>query len=133
MSNSKKEIDLKELKQKLTALNNSRTEYIFQLVHGKPMIHGLAHDVFRKCGKKNCRCAKGSLHGPYPALSINKKGKQKIVMIRKADMSVTVKKSERFRYFQKTLARIRRINKEIDSLLIETRNSTSTDYVDDDS
>ena len=133
MSDSKKEIDLKELKQKLTALNNSRTEYIFHLVHGKPMIHGLAHEVFRKCGKKNCRCAKGSLHGPYPALSINKKGKQIIKMVRKTDMSSVLKQSERFRYFQQTLARIRKINKEIDGLLTEIRNSTSTDYEQGDS
>ena len=105
-----------DYKRKLSALNMERTKCIFSLLQDKPMVHGLPHDVFRKCGKPNCKCVRGSLHGPYPAISVNKDGKQKMVMIKKADFAV-LKKSKRYKYYQRTLARIRKINREIDELL----------------
>lgn len=31
----------------------------------RKIIGGSVHRQFKKCGKSNCRCAKGKLHGPY--------------------------------------------------------------------
>lgn len=128
MNASSKYPGLKKLKQKLADLNNLRTEYILQLASAGPMIHGLAYGVFKKCGKKNCKCASGRLHGPYPALSVNKNGMQKIMMIKKDDVSKVLEKSERFRHFQQTRTRIRRINREIDELLEKIKNLNISDY-----
>ncbi len=116
------------LRKKLSHLNALRTKYIFSLVRGKSMIHGLPHEVLRKCGKINCRCSRGNLHGPYPALSVNKNGKQKIVIIKKADAVLILKKSKRYKYFQQTLAKIRKINKEIDELLEQIKIDTTGMY-----
>jgi len=120
--------DISLITKKISVLNQLRTGYIFNLVHGKPMVHGSSHDVFRRCGKKNCRCAEGKLHGPFPALSVNKNGKKKIVMIKKSDGPLILKESKRYRYFQNTLSKIRRINKEIDLLLSEVKIKTIRDY-----
>jgi len=114
--------------KKVDALNKQRTKYIFSLVHGKPMLHGMPHEVFRKCGKKTCRCAEGKLHGPYNALSVNVPGKKKIVMIKKKDISIVLKEARRYHYFQKKLSSIRKINKEIDALLIELRKERTKEY-----
>ncbi|MBI5098974.1 MAG: hypothetical protein HZB30_07010 [Nitrospirae bacterium] len=112
----------------LSKLNMQRTNYIFSLVHGKSLVHGLPHKVFRKCGKNNCKCKRGELHGPYYALSVNKDGKKKIVMIKKADHRLILKEAGRYQYYQKKLAHIRKINKEIDVLLEKLKFITTKYY-----
>lgn len=123
-----KKIDISAVRQKLSILNKQRERYIFSLVHGRPLVHGLPHNVFRKCGKSNCKCVRGQRHGPYPALSVNKEGRQKIVMIKKADVRRVLEEAGRYKYFQETLAKIRRINKEIDELLEKVKWSTVRSY-----
>lgn len=123
-----KKIDISAIRQRLYQLNRQRTKCIFKLLHGKPMVHGLPHKVFRRCGKNNCKCAKGELHGPYHALSVNKDGKQRIVMIKKADVIAIWEEANRYRGYQEALANIRRINKEINELLEEVKSATTRSY-----
>ena len=92
------------------------------------MVFGLPLEVYRKCGKANCKCNQGKRHGPYPALSVNKGGKQKIVMVKKKDAAIVIKQSKRYRYFQQTLAKIRRINREINEVLEELKADVIGDY-----
>jgi len=124
----KKKIDISVVRQKLSILNKRRTKYIFSLVHGRAMVHGLPHEVFRRCGKSNCRCATGQRHGPYPALSVNKDGRQRIVMVKRDDAVVILEQARRYRHYQETLATIRRINKEIDELLEKIKSATTGSY-----
>lgn len=128
MEGIKEKIKISVVRQKLFILNKKRTGYIFKLVHGKAMVHGLPHKVFRKCGKANCRCARKMLHGPYMALSVNKDGRQRIVMIKKVDMAVILGEANRYKEYQETLAKIRKINKEIDVLLEEVKLKTVRSY-----
>jgi len=128
MKNTGKKTDKKALLKKLSLLNDQRTRDIFSLVQKKPMIHGLPHEVYRKCGKPNCKCARGELHGPYNALSVNKNGGHKIVMVKQADNGSIMKQSKRYQYFQQTLARIRKINKEIDETLEEIKAAATGSY-----
>lgn len=128
MREVKKKINISAIRQKLSILNKQRTGYIFSLVHGRTMVHGLHHEVFRRCGKSNCKCARGQQHGPYPALSVNKDGKQRIVMIKKADTVVILEQADRYKHYQETLAKIRRINKEIDELLEKVKLLTTRSY-----
>ena len=121
-------IDIKTIGKTLSDLNQLRTKYIFSLLQGKSMIHGLPHFIYRKCGKKNCKCAKGNRHGPYAALSINKNGKQRIAIIRKSDTYPVMKEAKRYRYFQETLSKIRKINREIDTLLEKVKVETTYEY-----
>jgi hypothetical protein len=113
-------LDIKTVMKTLSDLNQLRTKYIFSLLHGKDMVHGLP----------NCKCTKGNRHGPYAALSINKHGKQKISLIRKADTLPVMKKARRYRYYQKTLSKIRKINRAIDRLLENIKAETTNEYQD---
>ena len=123
-----KKIGKKALLKKISLLNDQRTRYIFSLVQEKPMVHGLPHEVYRKCGKPNCKCARGELHGPYNALSVNKEGGHRIVMVKQADSGSIMKQSRRYKYFQQTLARIRKINKEIDETLEQIKGAATGSY-----
>lgn len=120
--------EISRARQKLTILNRERARYIFSLIHGKPMVQGLPHYVYRRCGNKNCKCAKGQKHGPYPALSVNKDGGQKIVMVKKADVLTVLEEARRYKTYQEMLAKIRKINKEIDGLLEEIKKLTTRSY-----
>ena len=120
--------DVQNIKKKLSTLNEERTHLIFSLVHAKSMVHGLPHSVYKKCGKKNCRCNRGRLHGPYPALSINKNGRQRIVMLKKDSDALLQKRAKRYRHFQETLAKIRKINRGIDYLLNIIKLTTTARY-----
>jgi len=42
------------------------------------MVDGSIYTVYKKCGNKNCRCAKGELHGPFKYLSKKVDGKTKL-------------------------------------------------------
>jgi len=128
MNKANEKIDISAVRQKLSILDKQRTRYIFSLFHGKRMVHGLPHKVYRKCGKSNCKCAKGERHGPYPALSVNKNGRQKTVMIKKAEAASVLEEADRYKYYQETLARIRRINKKTDELLSLIKSATLRSY-----
>ncbi|MBU4259273.1 MAG: hypothetical protein KJ976_10125 [Proteobacteria bacterium] len=119
---------ISQARQKLSVLNKERAKSIFSLIHGKPMVLGLPHYVYRRCGNKNCKCAKGHKHGPYLALSVNKDGGQKIVMVKKVDALTVREESRRYKNYQETLAKIRRINKEIDEILDELKKITTRNY-----
>ena len=120
--------NIRLLIRKISELNRQRTDNIFHLVHGKDMVCGSCHEVFRRCGKKNCRCADGKLHGPYSALSVSKNGRKKIIMVRKRDAARINKEAKRYRYFQNKLADIRKINNKIDRLLNEIKTATVRNY-----
>lgn len=126
--NASKKNDLNKIRQKAHVLNKQRTKYIFQLLCGKSMVYGMPHKVFRRCGNSNCKCAKGELHGPYPALSVNKDGRQKIVMIKKADAFTIWEEASLYRSYQETLAKVRSINKEINELLEGVKTANTRNY-----
>jgi hypothetical protein len=125
MDNSK---EIRSIIKALSNLDRQRTSYIFSLVHGKSLVHGLPHNVFRRCGKNNCKCKRGLLHGPYLALSVNKSGKKKIVMVKKNDTGTVLKEAKRYQYYQKKLVQIRKINREIDGLLEKLKAATIKNY-----
>ncbi len=120
--------EIRRFQQKLTTLNEERTRYIFSLTQGKDMVLGLPLKVYRRCGKSGCKCNQGEKHGPYPALSVNKGGRQRIVMVKKTDASTVIKQSKRYRFYQQTLAKIRKKNREIDEVLEQLKAATLSDY-----
>ncbi len=127
--NTPDSINLSFLKEKLSRLNTQRTNYIISILHGKEMVFGMPLRVYRKCGKKNCKCNRGKRHGPYPALSVNKQGKQKIVMIKKTDTSSVMYGAEIYKHYQLTLAKIRKIDKDINKILVQLKSDTTSDYI----
>lgn len=126
--NTREKLDFSAIRKRIYQLNKQRTKIIFKLLHKKPMVHGLPHKVYRRCGKENCKCNRGHLHGPYPALSVNKNGCGKIVMIKKADISQVWVDAKRYQAYKRALVRIRRINKQIDELLEKVKKETTRSY-----
>jgi Family of unknown function (DUF6788) len=67
---------------------------------------------FVRCGKANCKCAKGELHGPYFLRRWRNGGKKRSNYVKKRDVFVTFKAvSEYKRNKQETRELIRDINR----------------------
>ena len=50
--------------------------------------HGVTQG--RRCGKENCRCADGQLHGPYTYLSVSRPGRRPRLVYVPAELTETV-------------------------------------------
>ena len=128
MNKRKSSKKLSRIRQKVFRLRKLRETYINRLLHPKPMVIGSLYEVYKTCSKVNCCCKKGKKHGPFPALSISIAGKRSMKMVRKKDLPVIREKASAYQSFQQGLARIRKINKEIDNLLEQTKEGFLEEY-----
>ena len=85
------------------------------IVKGKPF------DVYRKCGKPGCKCAKDSRqrHGPYHVVTVVENGRQKQYFLRKDEESLWQQVThyqyqlEKLKEFQKQVEEVARLIKEV--------------------
>ncbi len=119
---------LSRTRQKIFQARQLRGKRIEKLLHPKLMIIGSLYEVYKTCSKPNCSCKTGKRHGPFPALSISVQGKRSLKMVRKKDLLAVKEKAKAYRSFQQGLAGVRKINKEIDSLLEEIKKKYLEEY-----
>jgi len=70
--------DISTLRKQVSEINTRRTNAINRVLNTKPYIAAQVYQRYRKCGKPNCKCAKGELHGPFLWIYQKKKG-QKVI------------------------------------------------------
>jgi len=128
MKDKKSREKLSRIRQKIYQLRKTRGAYIEKLLHPKPMIIGSLYEVYKTCSKPNCCCKKGKKHGPFFALSISVEAKRSVKMVRKNDLAVVREKALVYQSFQKGLAKIRKIDKEIVILLEEIKKEFLEEY-----
>jgi len=119
---------LSHIRQKIYQLRKRRGAYIEKLLHPKPMIIGSLYEVYKTCSKQNCCCKKGKKHGPFFALSISVEAKRRVKMVRKDDLVVVKDKALAYQSFQKGLAKIRKADKEIVTLLEQIKKEFLEEY-----
>lgn len=128
MIDKKSREKLSRIRQKIFQLRKLRGTYIEKLLRPEPMIIGSLYEVYKTCSKPNCCCEKGKKHGPFPALSISIAGKRSLKMVRREDLLVVREKAKAYQSFQQGLARIRKLNKEIDALLEDIKKEFLEEY-----
>lgn len=121
MKDKKSREKLSHIRQRIFHLRQIRGIYIKKLLCPKPMVIGSLYEVYKTCSKPNCCCRRGERHGPFPALSISIAGRRSLKMVRREDLPVVREKAKAYQSFQQWLARIRKINREIDTLLEEMK------------
>ena len=77
--------NISNLRKNIYSLEAQRKKIVEYLLNPRDMIDGSIYTVYKKCGNKNCRCTKGSLHGPFKYLSKKTGGVTKLTFIRRAD------------------------------------------------
>jgi hypothetical protein len=108
---------LPEIRKQILSLKKKRETAELKLIRTRSkLIAGSLYKKFTACRKGNCKCTKGQLHGPFLYLSQKTNGKLKQRYAGKDTDKPMVKKVKDYMSFQETLADIRKINKEMDSL-----------------
>lgn len=113
---------LSDLRQRIVDLREEREKLENSLFRPRKMIRASLVFLSNYCGKKDCRCKKGFPHGPYPYLSEKKKKKTRMTYVRKGTLYEIKAEAEEYTRFQHRLARLRKTNEKIRSLLEEIRN-----------
>lgn len=110
-------MNLSQIRTKIVSLQKKREALELKLIRYRfKMEQGSIIQKFTACRKGNCKCTKGQLHGPFLYLSEKIEGKLKQRYVGKESDQKTVKRVKNYMSFQDTLAEIRKINKEFDSL-----------------
>ena len=112
---------ISDLRQRIFWLREDREKLEDSLFRPKKMIRASLVFLPNYCGKKDCRCKKGFPHGPYPYLSEKRKGKTRMTYVKKKDLYEIKAEAEEYAHFQHRLARLRKTNDKIRSLLEKIR------------
>lgn len=113
-------MDASRLRQKILLLDQKRLSLIKTLLQPLPMISGSLYQMHRSCGNPHCKCARGELHSSW-YLSTRKGNKTKLIYIGKIVPEWLSIRVLRYRRYQKTLAKIRKIDSEISGTLNQLR------------
>ena len=112
---------LSNLRQEIVNLREDRKKLEDSLFRPKKMIRASLVFLANYCGKKDCRCKKGFPHGPYPYLSERRKRKTRMTYVKKKNLYEIKAEAEEYARFQHRLARLRKTNEKIRSLLEKIR------------
>ena len=116
--------DTSVLRQQVSELNKRRLEAINRVLNTKPYIAAQVYQRHRKCGKPNCKCARGELHGPFLWIYQKKKG-QKVISTTVADGKGFEAKELAKRYGD--LVRLRQQIREADQKMNDLLNKYETE------
>jgi len=122
---------ISSIRQQIYLLQKERNSLIWNLLdslNSAVFIPASFSFVYKTCGNLNCKCHKGEKHGPYPALQIKINNKSVLKMIKKEKESEIRQKINAYKKYQTGLARINKLNMQINKLLQEARNNRMEKY-----
>ena len=121
-------MDISILRKTIYLLEQQRQKTLVYLLSPKEMVTGSIYSVYKKCGNKNCRCARGELHGPFNYLSRKVDGKTKLTFIRRADENRVTKEAVNYRKYTKAMARLNKLNEKIYENIKKIKEVKTKDY-----
>jgi hypothetical protein len=95
--------DLPKLRQELWRAYAAQATTLRRLQRSEPLVRGSFYLLRRKCGKPNCRCARGQLHPAY-VLTRSEAGKDRLYPVPKAQRAEVRKRAAEYRRFQRARA-----------------------------
>ena len=95
--------DLPKLRQQLWHAHAALATTLRRLQRSEPMVQGSFYLLRRKCGKPNCRCARGQLHPAY-VLTRSEAGKDRLYPVPKEQRAEVRKRAAEYRRYQRARA-----------------------------
>jgi hypothetical protein len=95
--------DLPKLRQQLWRAYAALAATLRRLQRSELMIQGSFYLLRRKCGKPNCRCARGELHPVY-VLTRSEAGKDRLYPVPKEQRAEVRKRAAEYRRYQRARA-----------------------------
>ena len=120
--------NLSSIRKNIASLKTQREKILHYLLNAHEMVDGSIYTVYKKCGNKNCRCTKGSLHGPFKYLSKKVGGVTKLTFIRRADEANVEIKATDYRKYITHMARLAKIDKKIYEMVVMIKKIKTSVY-----
>ena len=114
------------IRQQLGYLKKERNYLEYKLGRPYQMVPYSLVSLANICGKPNCRCKKGKPHGPYWYLSTKEKGKTRMIYLPKKEVAFFIPLVERYKEYQSSLTKLRRLNQEIIQSLTQIEKASFT-------
>lgn len=96
-------LDLPRLRQQLWRSYAAMAATLRRLQRSEPMVQGSFYLLRRKCGKPNCRCARGQLHPAY-VLTRSEAGKDRLYPVPREQRAEVRKRAAEYRRYQRARA-----------------------------
>lgn len=130
-------MDLPKTRKEIKDLNLERFTFEMEMLRDlsrKKMLSGSVVKKYKACGKGDCKCTRGELHGPFYYLTYKEEGKTKMIFLRKIQWEEAIKLNDNYRRWRKSRAEVSKIGKKILKLLdkIEKANTVSIGEVKGD-
>ena len=113
-------MDAAVLRQRVRDLDCRRRQLSEDTLRPLPMVVGYLFQMRRRCGRPGCRCVKGKLHVSW-YLSRRREGKTHLSHLGRIIPEWLAPRVRRYRDVQRSLAAIRKIDREISGLLNRIR------------
>ncbi len=107
-----------QLRQSLDRLANEIRQIVEPFFSDKPVIKGSVYELKTKCGKPECKCAKGQLHHRM-VLSASEKGKTKLRAIPRGFLVEVQTKVRCYQELRRVRVRLIEVHKKIVQLMDE--------------
>jgi hypothetical protein len=95
--------DLSPLRQQLWRAYAALATTLRRLLRSQPLVQGSFYLLRRKCGKPNCRCARGQLHTAY-VLTRSEAGRDRLYMVPKDQRARVRQWAAEYRRYQRARA-----------------------------
>ena len=106
-----------KLRQEAGRLVEECAKLLGALLRPGPMIAGSFYQMYKKCGRPNCRCARGELHGPFPVLSIARAGRRSTRSVPRDRQEQVRRRAEAYRRFRHRRRQLRDVMARIDEIV----------------
>lgn len=110
--------ELSKIRQRIYQLNQRRATLLDKVMKPGKLLTASYYERMTKCGNRNCKCASGELHGPFPWIYQNHKGKKLISTSCRADKVEDARSfTENYKLFKENSSRIKELDEEITQLI----------------
>jgi len=110
------------IRQSLSQLAEEIQQLVTVFNDRRPMIKGTVYEQRRRCGKPNCSCSSGKLHGSM-MLSRSEQGRTKLMAIPAGHLKDFQVGTERYQKFRRARARLGQIYKTMIQLIDQLEES----------
>lgn len=116
-------IELSKHRQRLRQLIDTIDKLAYQCAYSDSLVQGTPGEVFRTCGRKNCKCAvdPDDRHGPYLVVQIYQDKKQRQVSL-KQDQKELWQKAKNYQKQINTLKKLKKTCMELTDTVQEILN-----------
>jgi len=120
--------ELSQIRQKIYQINKRRWSLLENLMKSEKLLTASFYERFTKCSSPNCKCSSGELHGPFPWIYQNRKGKKFISTSCIADKIEDARCfSANYKLFKENCVQIKKLDEEIHGLVSQIESLKAVD------